>query len=307
MSAPRDLSDVGVVVVTYSPGDEFDGFVASLDAAAPGIRLVLSDNGSVDGVPQRVARDRPATTLLVDASNPGYGAAVNAGVAALPASVGWILVCNPDLVLRPGTIERLRAVLEENDRIGATGPRIVDVNGRVYPSARRLPSFRDGVGHALLARRWPGNPWTARYQRAELSATATPTDTGWLSGSCLLVRRRAFDEIGGFDPGYFMYFEDVDLGKRLGEAGYRSVYVPDVSVVHIGGTTTSKHPERMLRAHHASTYRYLTKKYPQPWMKPALWAVRGGLALRLRAEIRRARREAESRTMGAAPSRPAGQ
>ncbi len=302
-----DLTDVAVVVVTYSPGEEFADFVTSLDAAAPGIRLVLSDNGSTDGVPQRVAAERPGTTLLVNPDNPGYGAAVNAGVATLPESVRWVLVANPDLEFRAGAIERLREVLITDNRVGAAGPRILDPEGRSYPSARRLPSFRDGVGHAVLARRWPGNPWTARYQRAELSATTTPTTTGWLSGSCLLVRRSAFDAIGGFDPGYFMYFEDVDLGKRLGEAGYRNVFVPDVAVVHVGGTTTSKHPERMLRAHHASTYRYLTKKYPQPWMKPALWAVRGGLALRLRAEIRRARREAESRTMGAAPSRPAGQ
>jgi N-acetylglucosaminyl-diphospho-decaprenol L-rhamnosyltransferase len=290
MSDLRDLADVGVVVVTYSPGAEFDDFIESLDRAAPGMRLVLSDNGSVDGVPQRVAAERPATTLLVNPDNPGYGAAVNAGAAAMPDSVTWILVCNPDLQLRPGTIERLRAVLEADATVGAAGPRIVDPDGATYPSARRLPSFRDGVGHALFARRWPGNPWTARYQRSEISRTVAPTTTGWLSGSCLLVRRSAFDAIGGFDPGYFMYFEDVDLGKRLGDAGYRNVYVPDVDVVHIGGTTTSRHPERMLRAHHASAYRYLTKKYPQPWMKPALWGVRAGLALRLRAEIRHARR-----------------
>jgi N-acetylglucosaminyl-diphospho-decaprenol L-rhamnosyltransferase len=290
MSGRPDLSDVGVVVVTYSPGAELDDFVASLDRVAPGIWLVLSDNGSTDGVPQRVAAERPSTTLLVNPDNPGYGAAVNAGVAAMPAFAEWILVCNPDLHLRPGTIERLRAVLEADPTAGVAGPRILDVTGATYPSARRLPSFRDGVGHALLARRWPSNPWTARYQRADSSAVTTLTTTGWLSGSCLLVRRRAFEQIGGFDPGYFMYFEDVDLGKRLAEADYRNVYVPDVEVVHIGGTTTSRHAERMLRAHHTSAFRYLTKKYPQPWMKPALWAVRAGLALRLRAEIRHARR-----------------
>jgi N-acetylglucosaminyl-diphospho-decaprenol L-rhamnosyltransferase len=286
MSDPR----LAVVVVTYSPGDVLRRFVASLDETDPGQLLVISDNGSTDGVPQAVAAERSHTLLLVDDSNPGYGAAVNAAVTALPGDVDRILICNPDLVLAPGAIERLSAALDEDSTAGAVGPRILNADGTAYPSARRLPSFRDGIGHAVLGRRWPGNPWTRRYLRADVVLVDHPVQAGWLSGACLLVRRSAFEQIGGFDPGFFMYFEDVDLGKRLGEAGWANVLRPEAEVMHTGGTTTSRYHSRMLRAHHDSTYRYLRKKYPQPWMRPALWLTRAGLEARLALELRRAAR-----------------
>src|SRR5690606_10093760 len=105
------------------------------------------------------------------------------------------------------------------------GPRVLNEDGTTYPSARAVPSLRTGVGHALFTNLWTANPWSRRY-RDDLAPADEARDAGWLSGSCVLVRRRAFDELGGFDEGYFMYFEDVDLGYRLGKAGYRNVYEP---------------------------------------------------------------------------------
>jgi N-acetylglucosaminyl-diphospho-decaprenol L-rhamnosyltransferase len=282
--------DVGTVVITYSPGPLLRRFADSLDIAAPGMTLVVSDNGSTDGAPEELVATRPGTILVVDSTNPGYGAAANAGVARLPATVRWVLICNPDTDLSPDAIERMRTVGDADERIGALGPRIRTPDGLIYPSARRLPSFRVGVGHGLFASRWRRNPWTRRYLQEELGEVERPTPTGWLSGSCLMVRRTAFEQVGGFDPGFFMYFEDVDLGKRLGDAGWRNVLVPDAEIVHVGGATTSQHRVGMLRAHHESAYRYLQKKYPQPWMRPALWAARGALRVRLAVELRRADR-----------------
>lgn len=282
--------ELAVVVVTYSPGATLDEFVRSLDNQQPitDLRLVLSDNGSRDGVPERVAAERPKTTLLINSSNPGYGAAVNSAVATLDDSFGWVLVCNPDVRLEPGAIAELLRVLQSDETIGSVGPRIIDDAGNIYPSARRLPSFRDGIGHALLVNRWPGNPWSRRYRQEEVSQAEQPTSTGWLSGACLLIRRRALQQVQGFDPSFFMYFEDVDLGKRLGEAGWSNVFVPSAQIVHVGGASTSRYPERMLRAHHASAYLYLSKKYPQGWMAPALWVAKAGLEVRARLELRRA-------------------
>ena len=89
------------------------------------------------------------------------------------------------------------------------------------PSARALPRLGQGIGHAVLGWWWPGNPWTRSYRAERELVTERPA--GWLSGSCLLLRRAAFDEVGGFDPGYFMYFEDLDLGERLGRAGFGAI------------------------------------------------------------------------------------
>ena len=285
-----NLDSVAVVVVTYSPGPVLDAFVASLDAAAPGIHLVLSDNGSTDGVPQRVAAERDNTALLVNPDNPGYGAAINAAVAQLAPQYSTVLVCNSDIELHPGALEALGDAVRPDD-VACVGPRILDAEGSVYPSARRLPSIRDGVGHALFVRAWPRNPWTRRYLQEERSHASEPVATGWLSGACLLIKRDAFDAVGGFNDGFFMYFEDVDLGRRFGVAGYHNVFAPGATVSHIGGSTTSRYPERMLRAHHESAYRYLRNKHPEWWKRPALWVVRLGLAVRLRLEVRRALRE----------------
>ncbi len=129
----------------------------------------------------------------------------------------------------------------------------------VYPSARHLPSIGAGVGHALFGWWWPTNPWTRQYRQD--AAEPVERIAGWLSGSCLLLRRKAFDEVDGFDPAYFMYFEDVDLGDRLAKAGWSSVYCPSARAVHQGGHSTERAPRRWREAHHRSAYRYLSRRY----------------------------------------------
>ncbi|MBC7724663.1 MAG: glycosyltransferase family 2 protein, partial [Burkholderiaceae bacterium] len=109
----------------------------------------------------------------------------------------------------------------------------------------------------------------------------------WLSGACFLVRRSAFDSLGGFDPGFFMYFEDVDLGHRLGKAGFRNVYEPSATVTHSGAHSTTSDSGRMIEAHHASARRFLDKKYPGPALFPVRLAL--NIGLRLRAQIVRRR------------------
>jgi N-acetylglucosaminyl-diphospho-decaprenol L-rhamnosyltransferase len=168
------------------------------------------------------------------------------------------------------------------------GPLIRQPDGAVYPSARLLPALGRGIGHAVLAPIWPGNPWTTAYRQSD---TALGERTAqWLSGSCLLLRRAAFESVGGFDSRYFMYFEDVDLGERLGRAGWLNVYVPSAEVTHLGGHATSRACEQMLAEHHRSTYRYLADRHPGPLKAPLRLVLRAGLAGRLQLVRRAARR-----------------
>lgn len=283
-SAVRTYGDeLAVVTVTYSPGDTLEVFLDSLKAAtARPARVVLADNGSVDGAPERAA-ERDGVELLRIGENVGYGTAANRAVAGLGPEVGWIVVANPDLVWGDGAIDTLLEAAGRWPRAGALGPLIREPDGTVYPSARLLPSLGHGAGHAVLGRVWPGNPWTQTYRQA--AAAIGERTAGWLSGSCILVRRSAFDSVDGFDPRYFMYFEDVDLGDRLGRAGWLNVYVPTAEVVHTGGVSTSK-PEvsaRMLAEHHRSAYRYLADRHPGVRHAPLRAAVRAGLAVRARA------------------------
>lgn len=281
--------ELAVVTVTYSPGDTLDPFLDSLaGATSRPVRVVLADNGSVDGAPERAAGARDNVTLLRIGENVGYGAGANRGVAELGPEVGWVVVANPDLEWGPGSIDALREAARRWPRAGALGPLIREPSGEVYPSARELPSLGAGAGHAALGTVWPDNPWTRAYRLS--SVEPVERTAGWLSGSCLLLRRAAFDSVAGFDPRYFMYFEDVDLGERIGKAGWQNVYVPSAEVVHLGGVSTGK-PEvsaRMLAEHHRSAYRYLADRHPGARWAPLRAALRAGLGVRSRLATRAA-------------------
>jgi N-acetylglucosaminyl-diphospho-decaprenol L-rhamnosyltransferase len=267
-----------VVTVTYSPGDSLAGFVESLGAATTRpVDVVLADNGSTDGTPERAAAEHPHVRLLPTGGNIGYGAAANAGLADVPT--GWALVANPDVRFEPGSVDELIAVASRWPRAATVGPAIRTPEGELYPSARDLPALGTGIGHALLGWAWPANPWTARYRREHEAPRERPA--GWLSGSCFLVDLAAFHSVGGFDPGYFMYFEDVDLAERLGRRGWLHVYAPSAVVVHEGGHATQREPHRMQRVHHTSALRYLSGQYPHRWQAPLRGALRAGLGLRM--------------------------
>jgi N-acetylglucosaminyl-diphospho-decaprenol L-rhamnosyltransferase len=286
---PIDAARVAVVTVSYGSEDVLGPFLSSLpDAVHEPIVVVVADNKPSSTVEQLV-REYGGRYLPLP-SNPGYGGGVNAVAATLPASVEWILVSNPDIRWHPSAIDSLLATARTDVRIGSVGPMVLNDDGTVYPSARAVPSLRTGVGHALFANVWLGNPWTRAY-RAEHADPDVARDAGWLSGSCVLVRRSAFDEIGGFDEGYFMYFEDVDLGYRLSKAGYRNRYEPGAVVNHSGAHSTSVESERMVHAHHDSARRFLRRKYPGPLLWPVRVALELGLAVRsliLRRRVKRA-------------------
>jgi N-acetylglucosaminyl-diphospho-decaprenol L-rhamnosyltransferase len=158
----------------------------------------------------------------------------------------------------------------------------------VYPSARQLPSLVRGGMHAVVGPIWKNNPWSAAYRQERLEPSERPV--GWLSGSCLLVRRAAFEQVGGFDERYFMYMEDVDLGDRLGKAGWLNVYVPSAEVLHHKGHATARESGRNLAAHHKSTYIYLADRHSGLRRAPLRWAMRAGLAVRGGLMVRGARR-----------------
>jgi N-acetylglucosaminyl-diphospho-decaprenol L-rhamnosyltransferase len=267
-----------VVAVTYSPGEVLDRFLSSLTVATSRpVDVVLADNGSTDGAPERAAQCYSYVRVLPTGGNVGYGPAANAGLA--DRASGWALVANPDIRFEPGAVDELLAVAARWPRAATVGPAIRTPDGQLYPSARDLPSLSTGVGHALLGWIWPANPWTARYRR-EREAPRERT-AGWLSGSCFLVDLEAFHSVGGFDPGYFMYFEDVDLAARLGERGWLHVYAPSAVVEHEGGHSTRRDPHRMQRVHHTSALRYLVRRYPGPLRAPLRIALRAGLGGRM--------------------------
>jgi N-acetylglucosaminyl-diphospho-decaprenol L-rhamnosyltransferase len=271
-----------VVTVTYSPGPHLGRFLATLSHATERpVTVIMADNGSTDGSPEEALESYPNTRLLRTGGNLGYGAAVNRAAAEIlkdSADSDYFVVANPDVQWGPGCIDILLEAAARWPQAGSLGPLIRDPDGSVYPSARHLPSVIRGGMHAVIGPVWRTNPWTAAYRQERLEPSERPV--GWLSGSCLLLRRDAFDEVDGFDERYFMYMEDVDLGDRLGKAGWRNVYVPSAEVLHDKGHATGRDPARNLAAHHKSTYTFLADRYPKWWQAPLRWAFRTALAAR---------------------------
>jgi N-acetylglucosaminyl-diphospho-decaprenol L-rhamnosyltransferase len=274
--------------------------VEGLRAEGPA-ELVVVDNGSADGSVDAVRRRFPDVTVLAPGANLGYGAAVNRGVAATTAPS--VLVGNSDLEVPPGALAALVAALDRQPRCALVGPLIRKPGGERYPSARQFPSLTDAAGHALLGIFAPDNRFTRSYQRAELEGSrgntagdetagdSAPADgdgaghgTGtelvdWVSGACFVVRREAFEQVGGFDEAYFMYLEDVDLCWRLGQAGWQVRYAPAAEVTHLQGISTDRHPFRMIVEHHRSLLRFASRS-SRGWRRLALPLIAVGIAVR---------------------------
>ncbi|MGY0501260.1 glycosyltransferase family 2 protein [Nocardia sp. FBN12] len=285
--APAGLA---VVTVTYSPGEHLEHFITTLaDATSEKPQVILADNGSTDGVPELVAEANSHVTLLHTGGNIGYGGAINRAVAEIDPSIEFVILANPDIRWGVDSIDKMLEAAARWPRAGAIGPMVREPDGSIYPSARRVPGLADGAGHAILGSVWPKNPWSVRYRQE--NEQISERVVGWLSGSCLLVRRAAFDTIDGFDSRYFMYMEDVDFGDRMGKAGWHNVFVPDAEVTHAKGHAAGKHPELMLPAHHASAYRFQADRHPHWWQAPLRGALRAGLAVRSKIAVRSALRE----------------
>lgn len=278
MTAGRSsVRSVAAVVVNYNARDHLERCLASL--SAEGVSpVVVVDNGSIDGSRQVV--EAAGAHWLESGGNVGYGRAANLGASdSRVAGSGYLLICNPDLDVVPGCVAVLLDSLAADASLGIVGPRLSNPDGSLYPSARTFPDLVDAMGHGLLGMVAPGNRFTRRYRLLDWDHREQAS-VDWVSGACFLIRREAWDAVGGFDPSYFMYMEDVDLCWRLGRAGWRVSYQPGAEVVHTQGVSADQHPYRMLAAHHLSMWRF-ARRTSTGARRAALPLVVVGLAGRL--------------------------
>lgn len=278
---PTPVVPVALLLVSYGSGEEIAACLSTLERSTVQPQRILVADNLVDGkLANQLKPWAKQLRIFEYPDNPGYGGAINRLRTQLaPGEVDWLLVVNPDVAFEPDAIKNLLEGAAAS-AVGSAGPRVLDENGSVYPSARQVPSIGTGIGHALFSKAWPANPWTAKYlNRVPLDR---PSDVGWLSGACVLVRLDAFDSIGGFDEAFFMYFEDVDLGYRLGLEGWANRYVPAAIVHHSGGHSTKDRSAAMRKAHHQSAEQFLKHRYPGPFGAVIRWPLALGLRIRSR-------------------------
>lgn len=242
-------------MVNFEAGPLLTACVASVlaDTSAGPMELVVVDNGSRDDSVATLLSAHPGVRVVAAPGNVGYARAANLGTAATKAPI--VAVLNPDTVVEPGTAGALVSRLQRESRVAACGPRLRNLDGSDYPSARSLPSIPVAIGHGFLGLWWPTNPFTARYRQLGADPTV-PRLVDWVSGAAIWLRRRALDEVGGWDERYFMYLEDTDLCWRLRRAGWEVAYEPGGIVVHVQGASASRRPYRMLLEHHRSAWRF---------------------------------------------------
>ena len=267
---------VGAVVVNYNAREHLLVCVGSLFSAGVS-EVVVADNASGDGSEMALLEQYPAAKWVPTGGNLGYGSAADIGASL--SGTPFLLVCNPDVIVYRDAVAKLSQLLEQRQDVAVVGPRIVDINGKLYPSARRFPDLLEALGHGIVGQVWPGNPFSRRYRMTDWDH-AQRRDVDWVSGSCFLARRTAWDSVGGFDKSYFMYLEDVDLCWRLRQGGWAVAYEPEAQVVHVQGVSADRHPYRMLLAHHVSMWRFAHRTVPKQ-RRWALVFVLPGLGARL--------------------------
>ena len=266
-----------VIIVAADSGDELGYCVDSVMAASGAIEVVVSDNASSDGsvsaLPARWSNE-PRLHIVHNGANLGFGAGCNRGAAA--ASGDALVFLNPDCRVQADTIARLRSIADGDSRIGLIGARVVGMDGKPEPASRRRdPLLRRAVSSLTGAARWQSRwPWLCGINLPAPDATAIIEDVDAVSGAAMHVPRVVFDKLGGFDEGYFLHCEDLDLCRRVRDAGFRVVCANDVIVQHAKGTSSRSRPLFVARHKHRGMWRWFTKFDPaarNPLLRVLVW------------------------------------
>ncbi len=252
------MNDVTVVIVTWNTRDLTADCIESVlsNAGTSLSEIVVVDNASADGTSDMLAERFPAVRCVRNERNHGFAFANNQGAAASSSEV--LLLLNSDARLTPGALDAMVEVLARQPRAAVVGARLVNGDGSFQASHSRFPSLLreflilSGLGRLLYGRHYPSRgPETERG----------PQIVDYVEGACLLVRRQAYQDVGGMDVGYFMYAEEVDLCHALREAGWQIWYQPAARVIHLAGGSSLKRAAEREADLYRSRVRYFRKHH----------------------------------------------
>jgi N-acetylglucosaminyl-diphospho-decaprenol L-rhamnosyltransferase len=228
-----DRAVVHAVVVSYRSADTLRGCVEPL-AAMPNVHVTVVDNASPDDSLEAIAG--LDVDVVRSQRNGGFGYGCNIGAAR--ADAPYLLFLNPDARIEPADLDELVGALERHPEAGVVGPRILEPGSELAFSRRRFPRLCSTYAQALfLHRARPLAPWADELVR-DVAAYRRSGTSDWISGACMLVRRTAFEAIGGFDERFFLYCEDTDLCAELWRAGWEVRFEAGAEVHHVGGASS---------------------------------------------------------------------
>ena len=251
---------IDIVIVNYKSTDYL---LKCLKSVYDSIRDIPSgvfvyDNDSKNGV-DRITIAFPNVNLTKNIFNMGFTKAVNKGIKQ--GTAPYVLLLNPDTIIKDGFFESTLQYIENNPDIGIVGPKVFNPDGSLQGSARAFPTpWMAFFGRNSLLTKWfPNNRISRKSILSTGSDGITPMFADWLSGACMLIRRTAVDEVGLLDEQFFMYWEDVDLCKRMWDHEWKVAYFPKASIVHHVGGSSKNRPLRSIIEFHKSSYKIIRK------------------------------------------------
>ena len=287
-ASPDDLGLTSVVTVSFNSAEHLSSCVRSVLSSTAPVEMLVVDNGSTDngitGLRKCLDPDEKRVRILENGANLGFAAANNR--ALLEAHGRWLLLLNPDCVIDPATIERMREVLETLPHAGMAGCLILDADGTEQAGCRRErptpgKAFVRAVGLGRLAHRLGVEAAGVRdFVRQGDPLPSQPVEVDAISGAFMFVRREAMETVGPLDEGYFLHCEDLDWCERFRQAGLKVLFVPDVSIRHAKGGSSRDRPVRVLWHKHRGMIRYYRKFFRDQYPLPVLWLVSAGVWLR---------------------------
>ncbi len=261
MTAPETRPAVSAVIVTWNSAADVVECLTSLarELEAFTSEIIVVDNGSRDGTLDTVRDVAPSARVIANQDNRGLAAANNQGLAAATGSI--VLICNPDVVFRPGSVTAMVDVLERHPRAGWVVPRLLHEDGAVQTSVGDLPTLGETLlGRQVARRRAPGDRsgfwWDGWAHDAELMV-------GRGFECAYAVRRSAVDDVGGQDERYVLDWEGFDWAERFHRAGWEIWFTPAAEVVHFGGTSRRQVPFRSVVSQHRGMYLYFSDRGPR--------------------------------------------
>ena len=228
--------DLSIVIVCWNTRDLLKQCLDSVYANPPQwlFEIWVVDNASSDETASMVRLSFPEVKLIENKKNVGFAAANNQAVQMCSGS--FVLLLNPDTIVKPRALEYLLAFMKDHPQVGGTGPRLLNADESFQLSCYPFPTLtREFWRLFYLDKILP-------YALYDLSRwdLSTPRDVDSIQGACLLLRREVLDQVGLFDADYFLYSEEIDLCYRIKRAGWRLVWVPEVVVIHFGGQSSKQ-------------------------------------------------------------------
>lgn len=240
--------------------------------------VIVSDNGSTDGSLEFIEQEFPQVQIVKNAGNLGFARGNNAGIRVSCAE--YVLILNPDTIVWESALDQLVEFADRHPEAGAFGCRVLNPDGTYQGPARPFPTIWRSWIAALYLRP------LARLSGVFISDTYTgwKGDTertiDWQSGCCVMFRRALLHQLGGFDEQFFYHFEEVDLCRRVWDAGKTIVYTPDAKITHLGGQSVSRFPVRFELERYRNRYRYFFKHFGRKGTIHCRRAVLASIAVR---------------------------